>query len=150
MSLCRCLWCNFGVIYVLRQANTEPDAQSGSWIRKGLDTWNLWSTLEYNTETVIAIWTLTQPLTCKMGSYIFADMSQIKVASMNWASLNIIPSTKITNRENVSVRCDNTARACPYWFFRLTQKLIHSLWLTSLHISISKPDVNDCFYLAIP
>ena len=49
---------------------------------------------EYDHTTVIEIRPLTQPLTFEMGSSIFTDMSQIKVASTTLASLTITPSTK--------------------------------------------------------
>ena len=51
---------------------TNPEAHSGSRVYKGLGIQDPQSTLEYDLATVIAIRTLLQPLTCKMGSSIFA------------------------------------------------------------------------------
>ena len=77
--------------------NPETNSQSGFQVSKVLGTRVPWSTQEYNIMTVIVIRSLTQPLTCKLGYSIFAAMSWLKVVSITWTSLPIIPSTKSTN-----------------------------------------------------
>ena len=57
------------------------------------------STLQYDLATVITVRSLTQPVTCKMGSSIFAAMTWLKVASTTSASLPIILYTEISNEE---------------------------------------------------
>ena len=107
------------------KSNPEPDSQSGSRVHKGLETRALCSIWECTLVTAIAIWTLTQPLTCKIGSSIFAAMSRLKVASTTCASLPIIPSTDRTNKEKKLFswqcrpclsffNCSHPEKACPF------------------------------------
>ena len=85
-------------IYCAKQ-NPEPDTQSGSRVHKGLVDQAPQSTQEYNLDTEIEKWPLTQTLTYKMGSSTFAAMSQLKVTSTTSAFLPIISSTDRTNRK---------------------------------------------------
>ena len=55
--------------------NPDLDDQSSTRVIKGFGALAMRSTLEYDLATANAIQTLTQPLTCKMGLSIFADMS---------------------------------------------------------------------------
>ena len=59
--------------------NLKPDAQSGSQLWKGLRTQYPWSGREYNLMTVITIRQWNQPLTCKIGSSVFAAIIWLKV-----------------------------------------------------------------------
>ena len=129
--------------------NTNTDAHYGSRSRKGFGAQATRSTLEYDLMTAIIIRPLTHPVTCKMSSSSFAAMSQLKVASTTWASLSIIPSTESTNREKNSIGHGSVVNACPSPFFPPRKKRIHSLCIISLHVSISEPDINDGFCLAL-
>ena len=80
--------------------NPKSGSQSGSRFRKGPGTQTMRIIREYYLATVIAIRPLTQPLTCEMGSFIFAAMIRLKVASTTWEYLPIIPSTKRNIQEN--------------------------------------------------
>ena len=102
--------------------NPDPGAHSGSRVRRGLGDWYPRSTLEYDLTTKIVIRTLTQPMTCKMGSSIFAAMGQLKVTSTTSAFFPTITSTKKTNGENISVGCIKPSRVCPSWFFSTDTK----------------------------
>ena len=73
------------------KTNTKPTYQYGYRVRKVFGTWDPRIIWEYNFATAIVIGLLTQPKICKMGSSIFVAMSRLKVASINWASLPIIP-----------------------------------------------------------
>ena len=73
--------------------NTDTNSQSGSQVHKWLGNWDLWITWECDLVTAIAIHLLNQPLIWKMGSSIFAAISQLKVTSNTWYFLPIIPST---------------------------------------------------------
>ena len=72
-------------------SNTKPDSQSSYWAHKVVGNRAPLSIREYNLMTAISIRPLTQPLTCEMGSSIFAPMSWPKVESKTWAYLPIIP-----------------------------------------------------------
>ena len=78
--------------------NPNPNAHAGSQVRNGLGYWALSSTLEYDLSTAIMTRPLTQPVTCEMGLSIFAAMTRLKVVSTTSASLPIIQSTYITNK----------------------------------------------------
>ena len=73
--------------------NPEPNAHSGSRVWKGLGDRALRKTLEYDLANNILIRPLTQPVTCEIGSSIFAAMSRLKVVITTSVSLPIIPST---------------------------------------------------------
>ena len=77
--------------------NPKPDSQSGSQVHKGLGTQDLRRIQDYDLETEVEIWLLTQPLTWEMGSSIFAATSRLKVASTTLASLPSTPSTDSKN-----------------------------------------------------
>ena len=81
--------------------NPEPNAHSSSRVCKGIGNWAPRSTWEYDFATAMAIWPLTQLLTCKMVSSILVAMIWLKVASTTWVSLPITPSTESTNREKI-------------------------------------------------
>ena len=108
-------------IYSLK-TNPKPYSHSRYWVCMRLGNWDPRSTREYDIATAIVIWPITQPLTCKMGSSVFVAVSQLKVVSMTWASLTIIPSTKRTNVENIYVGRGNAARACPSSIFPTKEK----------------------------
>ena len=91
--------------------NLEPESQSGSWVCKGLGTQSPRSIREYDLANVIAIRSLTQPLTREMSSSILAAMIQLKVASTTWSSLPRISSTERTNRKKC-FRCSWKLRPC--------------------------------------
>ena len=78
----------------------DPDAHSGSWVRKGLGDQDLWSTPEYDPVTTISIYSLTHPVMCKMGFSSFAAMSCLKVVSTTSASLPITPPPKNDRQDN--------------------------------------------------
>ena len=80
--------------------NLDPDAHSGSQVRKVLGDQAPWITLKYNLVTAIVIRPLTQNVTCEMGLSIFVSMSQLKATSATSTSLPIIPSTERENGEN--------------------------------------------------
>ena len=127
--------------------NPEPNAHSSSRVCKGIGNWAPRSTWEYDFATAMAIWPLTQLLTCKMVSSILVAMIWLKVASTTWVSLPITPSTESTNREK-----NPLVKAILPVLFLLdvlppSQKLINFFWPPSLHASISKPDANDCFHM---
>ena len=77
-----------------------PDFQSGSLSCRGLWRQDIWIIQEYNLAITIKIRPLTQPHTCKMGSSLFASMSQLKLASMTKAFFKIMPSAERTKKEN--------------------------------------------------
>ena len=129
--------------------NPNPDSQFGSLVCKRLGTRAPWSTWEYDLDTVIDIWMLTQPLTREMGSLIFAATGWIKVTSTTWASLPIIPSTERTNRDFFPFDNGSASHARTS-FSQSRQKLIHSLCLISHHIRNSKPDINYGLCMALP
>ena len=81
------------VIYFANR-NPETDSHYVSLSQKILGKWYPWIIREYYLATAIVIRPLTHPRTCKMGSSIFAAMSQLKFASMNWYSLPKIPLTE--------------------------------------------------------
>ena len=60
--------------------NPKPNSQSVSWVPKGPGTQAPGRIWEYDLATAIAIWSLKQPLTCEISSYILAAMSRSKVA----------------------------------------------------------------------
>ena len=131
------------------KSNPEPASQSGSRVHKGLETRALCSIWECTLVTAIAIWTLTQPLTCKIGSSIFAAMSRLKVASTTCASLPIIPSTDRTNKEKNFSR-GSAAHVCPSSIVPTQKKRVHSLFHIELQVKISKSDINDGIRLDLP
>ena len=94
-------------------AKPNPKSQSRYRVCKGLGTRAMRIAREYDLVTAIVIQPLTQPLTCEVGSSIFASMSWLKLASTTWYSLPIIPSTKMTKGEFSSVGCGSAARAFP-------------------------------------
>ena len=51
----RCARCDFGAKYLVRQAQSQPNTQSGSRVRKGIGGRPPRRTLEYNLATMIAI-----------------------------------------------------------------------------------------------
>ena len=69
--------------------NTEPESQSGSRVCRVVGNQAPRSTQECDLATTIGIQTLTQPLTCEMGSSIFVAMSRLKLASNNHTKLLI-------------------------------------------------------------
>ena len=87
-------WCAqkyLGAINLFCQAQPQTWLPGGSWVCRGIGTQSPRSIQEYALATANAIRPLTQPLTCKMSSSVFAAKSWLKVASMTWASLTIIP-----------------------------------------------------------
>ena len=82
--------------------NIKTDAHYGSQVRNRLEARYPRINLEYGLATAIVIWPLTQPVTCKMGSYISTAMTRIKVASATSASFPIIPYTEMENGEKFS------------------------------------------------
>ena len=79
--------------------NPKYDSHSSSRVWNGIGYQAVWSTLEYDLATTIAIRLLTQPVMCEMGSSIFFAMTQLKVASTTSASLTIIPYNDSKNWE---------------------------------------------------
>ena len=70
----------------------------------------------YHHTTAIVIWPLTQPLTCKMGSSIFAAMSRLKSVSTTRVYFPSMPSTERTNGEKC-FRCLWKFLPCLYLFY---------------------------------
>ena len=71
--------------------NPKPDSKCGSQVCKGLGNRAVWSIQKYDLTTNIEIFLLNQLLTCRIGSSIFAAVSQLKVISKTWDSLPDTP-----------------------------------------------------------
>ena len=142
MILARYIYCS--------NYNHKTNPQSRSWVCKVLGTQSMQITLEYDLVTAISIRPLTQPLMCEMGSSIFAATSWLKVASTTWTSLTIIPSTKRTNGYFFLLVVEVFPVLVLIKNFPPRKKLIHSLCLPSLRVSISEPDINNCICLDLP
>ena len=150
VSLRVCARSNFGAKYLLCQ--TQSQARFPLWLWVPQWNWGLIS-LEYP---------LIQPhnwncdpsvnpaCDVQISTSSFASMSQLKVASTTSASLPIISSTEIKME-----KIYHLVKTCLTMFFLpsflLTQQqLIHSNWIPSIHVIISKPDFNNRFCLALP
>ena len=71
----------------------EPNSHSVSMSHMGLGRRYSHIIHEYDLATAILVRLLIQPRTCKMGSYIFSAMIQLKFASTTRASFLSMPST---------------------------------------------------------
>ena len=84
---------------LLCQSQSQTQLPGGYRVCRGFGTQSPQSIREYDLATAIVIWTLTQYLKWKMGSYIFAAMSWLKVSSITWTNLTIISLTEKRDRE---------------------------------------------------
>ena len=87
--------------YVIYCVNPRPNDgyQLGFWSPRGLRILDPWIICEYKLATAIVFWTLTQICMCKMGSYIFATMSELKFTSTTRDPLPIITPKEWMNGE---------------------------------------------------
>ena len=125
--------------------NPKNSSQYGSRVCKVPGTQYPQIIWDYDLATSIVIRPLTQTLTRKMDSSIFAAMSRLKVVSMTWASLPIIPSTYRSNGENVSIPHGSASHACPSSFFP-TQEKVYPYHLNIYNLGISLFPNKNTFY----
>ena len=150
---CECtmqFWCK---INYCTKPNPNPNHNdhSGSWIHNGLGDWSPRITLEYGLAAAISIWALDQPVTCEMCSSTFVAMTQLKVPITTSSSLPIIPYTERTKRRKIyHLVVTDLPMFIIIEFLPTWQQLIHSDWLSRIHVIISEPDVDNLFHLALP
>ena len=131
--------------------NPKPNSQYESHFFKRLGTQSPRIIWGYDLANTIVICPLTQPLTWKFCSYIFTAMIQLKVVSITWASLLIIPSTERMNGEkSIPWSCQCHPWLSFFIFSHLGKNHIHYLFHIGIRISISKSDVNDVIHLDLP
>ena len=105
---------------------------------------------EYNLVTAILILPFTHPRTFKLGSFIFSDMSRLKLGSKTRDSLPIIPSTE-RKPENFSPLVVKVLTVLILIYF-IPPRQEHWYWLIYVgkRISVAQFDVNNGFSLLIP
>ena len=84
-----------------------------------------------------------------MGSYIFSDMSWLKFASATRASLPIMPSSEIMNREKNPLLVAVLIVLILISFLPLTQKHFRFIKPVGICISVAKFDVDYCVGLSV-
>ena len=151
VSLCRRVRNYFGVINVLRQAQSQTILLV--WLPGLQGTWTLSSVENPVVQPCNRNCGLAFNPTLNMLNWFFRfrghELTQSSKYDMG-PPYQESHKLREKNGENISIACDSAARACPSSFFPPRKNCIHSIFFIGLRARISESDVNDGIRLDLP